>query len=492
MESEIKQYDEKKVHSFIVRLIGIISCVVFLQKVIGSKGVSLEDWAILLTPILAIIVAKNKYIGKILKRVILVLLPALVGLVIAIAENGTDISLFVLLTSTSLAVLYFNTRVITIYAIIINVLLLIGNFMLKLPLLGKDLDLLYQVKGMIIFEIGLVIFYIIAKWGGEYMRYSEESARTSREMLDKLKEAVQTITTNTEILNQNIYQANEAIESLNQANHHITISIEQTAIGTEEQTTGIVKLTEWMKDAEDKMNSTKHITEEMNSISRVIDKEIVASHTTIENMDLQMLEITKAVEASLSNVLELEDKVKYIGECLNAITGIARQTNLLALNASIEAARAGDAGRGFAIVADEIKSLALECSQVVTSIREVISSVQEKSVITKEQITKGSKAASVGIESVQSVKGVFNHLVEVVQQLNLQITEEVGSIHAILEVFVKVNDETNVLASISEEHMAMVEEVNSATHIQNRHFNEIRDKLGVIKTLGDRLKESVR
>lgn len=492
MESGIRQYDEKKVDLFIGRLIWVMSIVLFLQRIIGSKEVRIEDWIILATPILGAIVVRSKYAGRVLKGVILILLPALVGLIVAVAENGTSTSLLVLLASTSLAVLYFNTRIIVVYAIIINVFLVIGNFILKLPLVGKDLEVLYQIKGLVIFEIGLIIFYIIAKWGGTYMRYSVESAQASKEMLNKLQEAVQTITVNTEILNQNIYQVNETIESLNEANHHITISMDQTAISTQEQTTGIVKLTEWMKDAEDKMSHTKEITQEMSQISVSIDAAVVNSHTTIENMNLQMLEITKAVEASLSNVLELEDKVKYISEFLNAITGIARQTNLLALNASIEAARAGEAGRGFAIVADEIKSLALECSQVVTSIREIISSVQEKSLVTKEQITKGSKAASIGIESVKSVKGVFNHLVEVVQNLNYQITEEVESIHAILEVFIKVNDETNVLASISEEHMAMVEEVNHATHIQNTHFNEIKENLSMIRILGDRLKESIK
>lgn len=492
MEDNIKQYDEKKVHVFIGRLIWIISIVLFIQKVIGNKGISIEDWAILATPILATIVVKSKNIGMVLKGVVLILLPALVGLVVAVAENGTETSLLVLLVSSSLVILYFNTKVLIIYSAIINVFLLVGSFILGLPLLGKNFSLAYRVKGMLIFEIGLVIFYIIAKWGGEYMRYSIESVKKSQEMVDKLQEAVQTVSTNTEILNQNIYQVNETIKSLSEANHQITVSIEQTAMGTEEQAKGIVKLTEWMKDAEDKMSYAKEITDEMGKVSTTIDTEVVNSHTTIEDMDRQMLEITEAVQASLSNVLELENKIEHISEFLNAITGIARQTNLLALNASIEAARAGEAGKGFAVVADEIKSLAQECSQVVSAIREIILSLQEKSVVTKEQVIKGSKAAVTGVEAVKSVKGVFNHLVEAVETLNGQIAIEVDSIHTILDVFIKINDETNVLASISEEHTAMAEEVNNATRLQNRRFNEMRENLSVIKKLGDHLKESIQ
>ena len=492
MGSEMKQYDERKVHTFVGRLIWIISVILFAQKVIGSKGISIEDWIILATPILATIVVKSRNIGMVLKGVILIVLPALVGLIVAVAENGTDTSLLILLTTSSLVILYFNTKILMIYAIIINLFLVIGSFMMRLPLLGKDFSLYYRVKGLLIFEIGLVIFYIIAKWGGEYMRYSMENAKKSQEMVRKLQEAVQTIGTNTEVLNQNIYQVNEAIQSLNEVNHQITISIEQTAQGTEEQAKGIVKLTEWMKDAEDKMSFAKETTDEMSKVSTTIDAEVANSHITIEDMNQQMQEITEAVEASLNNVLELENKIEHIGEFLNAITGIARQTNLLALNASIEAARAGEAGKGFAVVADEIKNLAEECSQVVDAIREIILSLQEKSVVTKEQVIKGSKATATGVEAVKSVKGVFNHLVEAVETLNGQIAIEVDSIHTILEVFIKMNDETNVLASISEEHTAMAEEVNNATRIQNKRFNEMRENLITIKRLGDNLKESIQ
>ena len=492
MGSEMKQYDERKVHTFVGRLIWIISVILFAQKVIGSKGISIEDWIILATPILATIVVKSRNIGMVLKGVILIVLPALVGLIVAVSENGTDTSLLILLTTSSLVILYFNTKILMVYAIIINLFLVIGSFMMRLPLLGKDFSLYYRVKGLLIFEIGLVIFYIIAKWGGEYMRYSMENAKKSQEMVRKLQEAVQTIGTNTEVLNQNIYQVNEAIQSLNEVNHQITISIEQTAQGTEEQAKGIVKLTEWMKDAEDKMSFAKETTDEMSKVSTTIDAEVANSHITIEDMNQQMQEITEAVEASLNNVLELENKIEHIGEFLNAITGIARQTNLLALNASIEAARAGEAGKGFAVVADEIKNLAEECSQVVDAIREIILSLQEKSVVTKEQVIKGSKATATGVEAVKSVKGVFNHLVEAVETLNGQIAIEVDSIHTILEVFIKMNDETNVLASISEEHTAMAEEVNNATRIQNKRFNEMRENLITIKRLGDNLKESIQ
>lgn len=492
METEIKQYDEKKVDLFIGRLIWIISIVLLAQKIIGDRGIEIADLTILAVPILVTIVIRNNYINRIVKGATLMLLPAVVSLIVATVEQGTTTSLLILLTSSSLVVLYFNTKMTIIYAIIINAILVIGNFVLGLPLLGANLSLYHQVKSFVIFEIGLVIFYIATKWGGTYMSYSIENAKASQEMLGKLQEAIKTITVNTEILNHNIHEVNETIENLSEMNHQITISMEQTALGTKEQTKGIVKLTEWMQDAEDKMSETKAATDQMKKISEDIDTEVVNSHKTIEEMDSQMVQITEAVEASLNNVLELETKIEHISQFLNAITGIARQTNLLALNASIEAARAGDAGKGFAVVAEEIKNLAEECSQVVGSIREIILSLQEKSIVTKEQIVKGSKATAMGGEALQSVKGVFTHLVEAVETLNGQIAVEVERIHTVLDVFIKVNDETNVLASISEEHMAMVEEVNNATRMQNTHFNEMKENLNVIKNLGDDLKESIK
>ena len=104
-----------------------------------------------------------------------------------------------------------------------------------------------------------------------------------------------------------------------------------------------------------------------------------------------MRDMQEQVRSIADRSLELGDGSQQIGEILGLINEIAEQTNLLALNAAIEAARAGDAGRGFAVVATEVRKLAQRSMSSTSSIRDIITTVQDKTnatILATEQGTK--------------------------------------------------------------------------------------------------------
>ena len=212
-----------------------------------------------------------------------------------------------------------------------------------------------------------------------------------------------------------------------------------------------------------------------------------AGQNAIGQLDLSMQEILNYSNETTQSIEMLTKSSKDISSVLNIIKEIAAQTNLLALNAAIEAAQAGEAGRGFSVVAEEIRKLAEDSKKSVGRIEELIGNVQKETTSTANlvvsmgtRIKEGEEATKSSLSAFQSISGKYHKTLsqsdDILKATNQQ-TADIGNIVDLMASIVVIAEETAAgteqVASSSTELAAGME-----NYIQkNREVTEITNHL---------------
>ena len=246
------------------------------------------------------------------------------------------------------------------------------------------------------------------------------------------------------------------------------------------------------------MHDMTQTVQEVASNSQKAAETAMQSNELIHNLGtiatdllMKMDGIKEASSESSQVIMELDGKSKQIGEIVNLITNIADQTNLLALNAAIEAARAGEHGRGFAVVADEVRKLAEDSGNAAKQIAGLIHEIQEGTSNAVTSMQQGSEEVSTGAEALNEAASVIEKVVSagdliasMVQDIAAAAEQQSASIE---EVTSSVED----VAAVSEETAASTEETTAAVQEQTASMQELANSADKLADIAREMKDVI-
>jgi methyl-accepting chemotaxis protein len=357
----------------------------------------------------------------------------------------------------------------------------------------------------------------------------DELGNSFQQMITSLRSAVSQVADSASNLSAASEQLASAAGEAGQATTQISATIQQVAKGTQDQAQAVTRTAAAVEQmskaiegvaqgAQEQSRAISRASEVTSQINLAIQQvsgnaEAVTTDSaaaaeaarsgakTVEDTLQGMQSIKDKVGVSAEKVQEMGKRSEEIGTIVEAIEDIASQTNLLALNAAIEAARAGEHGKGFAVVADEVRKLAERASQATKEIGGLIKAIQTTVHDAVKAMDEGSKEVELGVKSANQAGSALSDILNAAEAVNKQavqaseasvrmnvsageLVNSVDSVSAVVEEntasteqmaanSTEVSQAIESIASVSEENSAAIEQVSASTEEMSAQVEEV-------------------
>lgn len=290
-----------------------------------------------------------------------------------------------------------------------------------------------------------------------------ELARNCNKLIESLRELINGIVNRSNQLATASEQTSMVVKESTVAINDQRSQVEQAATATTEMSSTSSAV---MERANEALSDIKHADEEAERVKQISD----TNKQTI-------ISLAGEIEQASGVINEVNHHSAAIGGILDVIRGIAEQTNLLALNAAIEAARAGEQGRGFAVVADEVRSLASKTQESTQEIQNMIEQLQRGSKSAVTVMTNSKHQAELCVEQTEQAAIALNGITDSVHQANDMSEQIVTAANEQYQVSSEISERLESIVAIAEQTAAGAEQTDQSSQEVARLAEELRQSV---------------
>ncbi|MCX7749746.1 MAG: methyl-accepting chemotaxis protein [Clostridia bacterium] len=381
--------------------------------------------------------------------------------------------IFVMFTADKILVYVYMFPIIMMYFLYFDLRLMIRScgiiFIINILRISKDIFVIgknkpdditnytIQFASVFLFCFALIVATKLSN------RFSSEKLDSIEMERAKQEEILRDVLKIARILDKNSQGVYEIVGELTNSTNSVASAVSEIAKGVSHTAESIQSQLTMTKNIQTVIMDTSSLSNGMGELSKDSEKVLKEGMQIVNNLSEKTTMVNESSKNVFESMVELKDKSNEIQGITEIITGIAEQTNLLSLNAAIESARAGELGKGFAVVSEEIRKLANQSRDSAGNIEIIISELQEKADRSVEAVLKLTNVNNEQNELIVKTKSIFDDIILKLKQVNENVNFLNQRIGEIVSSNNKIVESINEISALSQEATANAEEASAMT-----------------------------
>ncbi|MBR3824749.1 MAG: hypothetical protein IKJ39_06075 [Lachnospiraceae bacterium] len=321
---------------------------------------------------------------------------------------------------------------------------------------------------MAMFNLAGVLIYLVIKRGRAYIAKSDRRAEEAEKLIASIKNIGEEI-------HKNLVKSSEAYEGLNAINKQLEHTAEGLRMGSESIIAGTDEVVDVCDDMRQKIVMTGNHINSLNNDVNQFESALSENHKNMEDMTTKMVYVKKSMQVTSQVFQQLEDRMRQITEVTDQLNKIASNTNMLALNASIEAARAGKMGEGFAVVASKVQELAVDSNRCSSQVAVVVKAIMKQLKDTTAEIEESEEAIQSSLDALEELEEGRNQLNSGFASLYMNIGAQNDNVGAIDREFEQLKNKVSAMSMFTQVNQRSVESITEAIAAYKVNMQKVID-----------------
>ncbi len=317
-----------------------------------------------------------------------------------------------------------------------------------------------------LFTLAAGLFYLSIKRGRSFIQISENRAEEAEHFLDSLKRMG-------EDLERSVESSSEGIEGLRDASQQLNSNADDLKQGSTSIAQGAKMVADTCEDVHQKIQQTEKQVDELTNGVHNFENSLSINRKNMDEMSHQMEQVQTAMRQANEVFCLLQKQMKEISEVTEQLNSISSSTTMLALNASIEAARAGQSGAGFAVVAGKVQQLAVDSNECSSHVASVVNQMQKQIQETTQQMAESGHAIKESLNALQGLENGFDKLTEQFASLYQNIEAQNHNINQVDNIFDKLKGQVAEMSHYSDDNQSAVESIAEAMVVYQESMNQM-------------------